>query len=404
MARMLSSRSLLLTTLCGCVALCGLALASSQARAGDDEDFDFLQDSDDDSTKTDDSTESDDASQSGDDSTPSDDGDKSGDDLGFDGTPTTQPDDFDFTEPDDDAPLDEVKLDKAGMDDAGAYRAQQKAVEGLDAEEESLEWQRYLRKYPNSQFRSRIESRMGKLKDAMYSSSIETHQEVEEKGKAELHFAQPFTLENIDPRKKLLVGIEFGLPGYLAPKLDFEWAVLRNLSFHAGVRGRYGGVSFEPGVHYALVKSARSHTLVTLIGDARVNLNPAYVGFRPQAAVGQRFKLGKTTNMDAQLQLGTELVSYGIFSPRFVGGANVSIAPSDTVHFFFETQSYMKDLTWQEGHSFRFNVVSFGVKFLERGKGENSRFEAGGGAIAPYTSNYWSFHSGAIGLDLNYFL
>ncbi|MCK6503013.1 hypothetical protein L6R53_06385 [Myxococcota bacterium] len=370
----------------------GFAALPAPAMAQDDDDFDFLEDEEDDDKK-------DEGEEPGGEQPA---GEESGDELGFDGTPTPEEDDFDFTEPDEEGDLD-VQIDTTGLDDAAAYKAKQKEVEGMTPEDEAIEWERYLRKYPNSQFESRIEARLDKLSELMYSGRIESAEEVEEKGLAEIYFAQPFTLESIDPRKKLRAGIEFGLPGYLAPIVDFEWAFLRNLSAHAGVRGRYGGVSFEPGVRYAVIKSARSNTLLTVLGDVRVNTGPAYVGFRPQLAFGQRIPAGDI-EIDASLQGGTELVTYGIFSPRVVGGANVSIAPSDTVKFFLETSTYMKDLGWDQGGSFRFNVVSFGVKFMERNKGKASRFEAGAGAIAPYSSNYWSFHSGALGLDLNYYL
>lgn len=316
-----------------------------------------------------------------------------------------KPDDEDdtpnFDELEEEDPI--VPVQTEGMDTAEAYKAKQREVEGLSAEDESIAWEKYLRTYPNSQFRSRIEARMDKLRDEMYGGRIETEEEVEQGGLAEIRFAQPMTLENIDPRKKVRAGFEFGLPGYIAPILDFEWAFLRNLSAHAGVRGRYGGVSFEPGARYAIIKSARSNFLLTAIGDLRLNLNPAFLGVRPQLAVGKRFEFGEI-DVDAQLQGGTELVTAGIFSPRVVGGANVSVAPNETVRFYFETSTYMKDLGWDQGGSFRFNVISFGLRFLERGKGVNSKYEAGAGAIAPYSSQYWSYHSGALALDFNYFL
>lgn len=358
-----------------------LTLLAPAAWAADDDEFDFLDEEENDS--------------------------KEGDaPLPEDGTvPPPKPDDEDdtpdFSELEEEDPI--VPIDAEGMDTGELYKSKQREVEGLSAEDESIQWERYLRTYPNSQFRSRIESRMDRLRDDMYGGRIETEGEVEQAGLAEILFAQPMTLENIDPRKKLRVGVEFGLPGYVAPVLDFEWAFMRNFSAHAGLRGRYGGVSFEPGVHYAMVKSARSNFLLTAIGDLRVNLNPAFFGFRPQLAAGKRFEFGEI-DVDAQIQGGTELVSLGVFSPRVVGGANVSVAPNETVRLYFETSTYMKDLGWDQGGSFRFNVVSFGLRFLERGKGVNSKFDAGAGAIAPYSSQYWSFHSGALALDFNYFL
>ena len=366
-----------------------LALAASPAYAQDEDDFDFL----DLEEEEDEAADEDEAVD---------------EDLGFDVSPDEDADedgDFDYDDLDFDEEEGSIDVDQEGVDNASIYRAKQDEVERLGPEEESIEWERYLREYPNSQFRSRIEARMDRLADEMYGGTIQTEEMQEEAGKAEIYFAQPFNLESIDPRKKIRAGLEFGLPSYLAPILDFEWAFMRNFSAHVGIRGRYGGSSLEPGVTYALLKSARTTTLLTLKADARVNLSPAYVGLRPVVGFGQRVNLGDSTFMDAQLQVGTELVTYGIFSPRLVGGANVSVAPGDTVRFWFETSTYMKDLGWDQGGSFRFNVISFGVKFLERHKTQQaSRFEIGGGAMAPYSSNYWSFHSGAIGLDAQYYL
>ncbi|MCB9781077.1 MAG: hypothetical protein H6742_21095 [Alphaproteobacteria bacterium] len=359
----------------------GLLLTAAPAAAQDD-DFDFI---DDDSGTEDDE-----------------DGGKA-----IDAPPEEEDDEFDFTEPTDDVdPLDDVDMNLEGVDTADIYRDYQAEVERLPPEEEAMAWGKYLRDYPNTQFRTRIEARVEKLEERMYDSRIVDEEERVEAGKAELNFAQPFTIENIDPRKKVRAGVEFGLPGYVAPILDFEYAFLRNLSAHAGVRGRYGGVSIEPGVKWAFVKSAKSKTIVAVLGDFRMNTNPTYVGIRPQLAAGQRITPGGgDLSIDVQAQFGTELVTYGLFSPRVVGGANVTVSPGDTVRFFFETNVYMKDLGWEEGDSFRFNVVSFGVKFLERNKtGADSRFEIGGGAIAPYSSSYWSFHSGAIGVDGHYYL
>lgn len=363
----------------------GLLLAAAPAAAQDD-DFDFLDDEED---------------------IEDEEGAEEDEDLGFDTAPEEEEEDFDFTEPvDDEDPLDGVDMELEGVDTAEIYRDHQEEVERLPPEEEAMAWEKYLREYPNTQFRTRIESRIEKLEDRMYDSRIVDEEERVEAGKAELNFAQPFTIESIDPRKKVRAGVEFGLPGYVAPILDFEWAFLRSLSAHAGIRGRYGGVSFEPGVKWAFVKSAKSNTIVTLLGDFRMNTNPTYVGIRPQLAAGQRITPGGgDLDIDIQAQFGTELVTYGLFSPRVVGGANVTVSPGDTVRFFFEANMYMKDLGWDQGESFRFNTVSFGVKFLERNKtGADSRFEIGGGAIAPYSASYWSFHSGAIGLDGHYYL
>ena len=54
--------------------------------------------------------------------------------------------------------------------------------------------------------------------------------------------------------------------------------------------------------------------------------------------------------------------------------------------------------------SFRFNQLTFGMKFVQWKGKKQQKFEAGFGANAPYTSNYWSYHYGSIMGDVNYYL
>ena len=54
--------------------------------------------------------------------------------------------------------------------------------------------------------------------------------------------------------------------------------------------------------------------------------------------------------------------------------------------------------------SFRFNTVTFGIKFVNRKGASTDRFETGIGANVPYTTNYWGNHYGAVAGDLNYYL
>ena len=73
-------------------------------------------------------------------------------------------------------------------------------------------------------------------------------------------------------------GVSFGLTA------DLERQITREFSVHGGVKGRYTGPNVEAGVKYALIKSARTETIVTLLGDLHLNTNPVHFGICPQAA------------------------------------------------------------------------------------------------------------------------
>lgn len=320
----------------------------------------------------------------------------------------------DFNDDDDD-PFSEDGVERAveGGDTADIYRDYMAEVRGLPPDEEAIAWERYLEKYPNTSYRSRIDDRLSELERQMFegggrriggTSSVDA-------GRKELHFAQPMTLENIDPITKLRVGFGMGLPSYFNLIADFEYQIFRELSVHAGVQRRFTpGSSIELGARYALVKSARTRTLVTAIGDLRLGTNPFYPALRPQLAVGQRFNLGES-HLDVQLQGGTDMTfiqgSSGDVIPeaRLIGGGNLTLVPADRVRVFMETSVYMKDFGF-EGGAFVFNQLTFGLKIMgeSRPQTDDPTFEAGFAANAPYMARYWGYHLGAISGDLNYYL
>ena len=89
-------------------------------------------------------------------------------------------------------------------------------------------------------------------------------------------------LENIDPRKKLRFAFEMGLPNYINLLVDYEHPLQRDLSVHGGLRNRYAGFSIEGGAKYSLVKSVRTQSLVTVLGDIRVNTIPFLLACAPR--------------------------------------------------------------------------------------------------------------------------
>lgn len=324
---------------------------------------------------------------------PPEDQEDSGDELEF---------DEDFDEPGNDGA---VKPRGPGEDTAKIYREALEDYERLSPDEEALAWERYLRKYPNSIFKSQIEARVSELSSELYEDALfgDGPDRVVDASKRQLHFAQPMLLESIDPRTKLRAGFEWGYPNWVNLMVDYEYALLRELSVHAGVRQRFTGYTLEAGPRYALVKSTRLGLLVTGIGDVRANFNPGFAAFRPQLGVGKRVRLGDM-HLDCNLQGGTDLVFYDGISSRLVGGGNFNLAATDNLRVYVESSLYMKGLGTEQIGSFRFNQVTFGMKFLERKSKSRDKYEAGFGATAPVSVQYWRHHYGAIAGDINLYM
>lgn len=291
---------------------------------------------------------------------------------------------------------------KEGEDDAKIYREFVDKMKGKDPDAELLEWERYLKKYPNSLFRTRITEHMGELEAQMFDTRIGESSEggLLDAGKAELRFAQPMLLEPVDPRTKLRVGFELGFPEYLSFILDYEHQIMRNLSVHGGLHKRYTGLNVEAGARYALIKSSRTKTLLTGILDVHANTLPFFFGVRPQVAFGQRFKV--MSGLDVQGQVGVDLpFGYGDrFSPDYIGGLNVSLAPSEVLRIYAETSTTMKDpFNAEIEHAFRYNVATIGLKFIVRKGKTTDLAEIGAAASLPYANSYWGYHYGAVGAD-----
>jgi hypothetical protein len=318
----------------------------------------------------------------------------------------------DFRDPQDETDLlEDEPVNPTSGDTEVIYRKKQTQLAQLEADEELAGWEAYLAQYPNSAFRKRIESRMEELEDKIYELGPTGPGPQVDAGKLEIDFAQAMQLENLNPRTRLQGAFEWGLPDYLNIGADYEHQILRTLSIHGGVRRRYLGFNVEAGARWALVKSTRTNTIVSLIADVRVNTIPAYPGFRPQLAAGKRF--GK---LDAQLQGGVDLeyrtwlgpdleTTVSAIQPNFVGGASFFYAASDRVGLFAETATYMKPLPADgafAGGLFRFNVISFGMKFFP-GSGAKDK-EVNVGATVPYMQQWWQFHYGSIMGQFNYYL
>ena len=93
---------------------------------------------------------------------------------------------------------------------------------------------------------------------------------------------------------------------------------------------------------------------------------------------------------------------------RVLIGASVFVSASDTVGFFGETYLNMRPVQADgafEGGLFRFNVVSFGMKFFPSMKSRPGEMpiEANVGATVPYMQRYWQYHYGSVMGQVNYY-
>ena len=307
---------------------------------------------------------------------------------------------------DDEEDKEEEAAPTEGSDTAEIYRTAVKEYKISDPEDEILLWQEYLAKYPNTQFRIQIDKRLEELETKLYSiNPIEDEEAEKEKGKQELDFAQPLLLENIDPRKKLRFAFEMGLPNYINLLVDYEYPLRRELSVHGGLRKRYAGWSMEGGVKYALSKSVRTQSLITVLGDIRVNTLPFFVGLRPQISAGKIFNINNF-RVDVMGQLGTELQAHYGLQAVLIGGFHVGFVASETVRIYVEGNTYMKDFFWN-GKPFAFNTITFGMKFRKKpaknsyGQDLPNKFEGGIGTTVPAQYSYWRYHYGSITGDVN---
>jgi hypothetical protein len=288
-----------------------------------------------------------------------------------------------------------------GEDNSTIYRKAMDDYADMIPDEQMLAWERYLEKYPNSLYRDRIDKRMDELEGELYKERIRTDDPGRlDADQKEIYFSQGLTIENINPRSRIQSGFEWGLPDYINLVLDYEQQVKRNFSFHAGFRRRYTGPSIEGGVRYALIKSSRTKTLLTAIGDVHLNALPAFLGIRPQLAFGKQFGA-----LDLQIQGGVDVETRPMAGWRLIGGANATYRANDDVSIFLESQVHMKDLAWEMGN-YRFNTMSFGMKFYPALKSmkKKKQMEVNFGATVPYTANWWMFHYGSIMGQMNWYL
>lgn len=297
------------------------------------------------------------------------------------------------------APEDKITME--GQDTSRIYREAAEEFSNYTPDEEMLAWERYLREYPNSIYKERIERRLEDLEEALYRQRKGPAQETRLDGDMrEVPISQGLLIENINPTTRVQSGFEWGIPDYINLMADYEHGITREFSVHGGLRNRFQVWNLEAGARYALVKSSRTQMLVTGIADVRLALNPAYVAFRPQIGVGKM--LGR---FDFQAQGGLDLEARSNSSVRIIGGVNVTGRIDDNVALFGETNYNAKNLTWDQGGAFQFPVASFGLKLYPQvGSQPKGFMEVNIGASIPYATRYYRWHEGSIMGQVNIYL
>ncbi|MCB9691789.1 MAG: hypothetical protein H6736_08240 [Alphaproteobacteria bacterium] len=311
-------------------------------------------------------------------------GDPDDDTLGFE-DPDAKGQDLLGDEPDANTP--------EGTDTAAIYRMTLEEGRSLAPDEELQLWDAYLTKYPNTAFREQIDKRMQELEEKLYRVGVGVEPDPQGAGDegTAFRFTHGVLLENINPRDRVLVLLEWGLPDYASLGLDIEKELRDRFSIHGGFRRRFTGFSAEAGARYALLRSPRTETLVTGMFDVRLNAAPAFIAFRPMLGFGKKFG-----SVDVQAQAGLELAPRAVFDVRAVGGFNVKYHASDAVGLFAETALYMHTKSAAAG-PYRFNQFVFGMSFLPAQKREHPEdLEVSIAATLPYTSAYWQFHYGSV--------
>jgi len=299
------------------------------------------------------------------------------------------------------------------------YRATSDRLARMPVDEQLLGWDQYLQQYPMTVFRERIEARKRELEDQLYNkrptgpSTAQTNTVVDAQDK-ELDFAHAMGLGQLNTRGRIQAGFEWGLPNYINLYGDYERAFGQRVSAHAGVRRRYSGYSIEIGPRFALVKSPRTKTIISFNPDFHFNTNPGFPALAPQLGIGKRFgKLDAQLHGGVDLEIRSELDESGTSTSsglrtRIRGGANFYYAASETVGFFAETYINMRQVQADaafDGGLFNFNVVTFGMKFFPEMKSRpgEAPLETNVGASVPYMQQYWQYHFGSIGAQVNYY-
>ncbi len=318
--------------------------------------------------------------------------------------------DLDFDDPDSEENLnfeeneeeqESVKPRQPGEDTAQIYRDAEAKYRELSLEEELLAWERYLEKYPKTLFRDRVDGRIEDITQLLYEERVpgsDRGARTQDAAKAELNFLLPVHLSAPDPRRHFTLEASWGYPNWVTFQFDYEHSFFREFSLHAGIDRDLTGLAIVVGPKYALIKSARTGTLLSVSLDLKGNANPGFAGLRPAVSFGQRLRV--LDGLDLLAQAGVDMELRSPFGARWEFGFAAELHPNETVSVFFESNSNLKFLGDEANTTFTFMTGVFGLKFVPR-KGDkdgNGRVEAGLAADAPYSYHYWGFYRGGVDL------
>ena len=339
-----------------------------------------------------------------------------------------EPDDLDFQDSEDEdvdfsseEEQQSVKPRGPGEDSAQIYRDYQKKVAEYTPDEELIAWENYLKKYPKSLFADRIEKRTEELSAELFSERVpgsDRGARREDAANRELNFASPLQFESAEPRTRLGVSAEIGIPNWFAPDLDAELEILRPLSVHLGLDREVNGMEVALGGKYAIIKSARTHTVLSGALDLRLNASPTVVGLRPAILAGQAFpNVMQGLYLQAAVGITGELRDPpGL---RYFYGFDAELRPADLVYVFVETTGELKYLGSDQFDSFQFMVASFGLKFVPTKGGfpsvlankegflithDKKPLVISLGANIPYSYRYWGFYRGSVTIGAEFYL
>lgn len=280
-----------------------------------------------------------------------------------------------------------------GTDTEPIYRAQVAQMEGLAADEEVLAWELYLEEYPNSVFRDLIQQRVDALMKEQFSRRIRRD---DPSGKAprdaEILMVTPSRMVPLNPRTQARVHLQFGfgVGTFVGGVLDFEYALLRNVSVHGGFTGRLDGWGLEFGSRYAFVKSTKDQLVASLIGDFRVNFQR--LGFQARPQIG----FGKIVG-PAQIlaTVGAQFGSRAYEPVQVIGGVHVGVRVAKPVGIFVESEFAVSNLTRPQG-VFAFATVALGLKFYPPIKNQPMDvLELGANGRMPVATKYVQPYLGA---------
>jgi hypothetical protein len=294
----------------------------------------------------------------------------------------------------------EEEVVQPGTDSAEVYREAASDYAELESEDEVMAWEQYLDEYPNSLFKDRIQERVDLLLQNQFAMRIDEEGGRANASDAEIILVRPAHLTNVNPRTMLTAGLEFGFPGYIRANADFEYAILRRLSVHGGISGRYHGWGLEAGTKYAFVKSAKDQVVASALLDFRLNFNALFFQVRPQLAVGKIFG-----PVQLLATFGAEIETRQGAGVAFIGGAHVAARLAPAVGIFVETDFHVRNVGREAG-AFAFDLATIGLRFYPQFKkrpGEDVlEIHAAGHAAA--ASRYLSYFLGSVQAQGVYYL